>query len=39
MRGVIAPDTIKASFKNGVLTIELPRFEQERPKKINVNID
>jgi HSP20 family protein len=39
MRTVIAPDKIKASFKNGVLKIELPRFEQERPKKINVNID
>jgi HSP20 family protein len=39
MRSVIAPDTIRASFKNGVLKIELPRFEQERPKKINVNID
>ena len=39
MRSVIAPDKIKASFKNGVLKIELPRFEQERPKKINVDID
>jgi HSP20 family protein len=39
MRFVIAPDQIKASFKNGVLKIELPKFEQERPKKININID
>jgi HSP20 family protein len=39
MRTVIAPDKIKASFKNGVLKIELPKPEQEQPKKINVDID
>jgi HSP20 family protein len=39
MRAVIAPDKIKASYKNGVLKIELPRPERERPRKINVDID
>ena len=39
MRTVIAPDKITASFKNGVLKIELPKPEQERPRKINVDID
>ena len=27
---------VKATFKNGVLTIELPRVEAEKPKKITV---
>jgi HSP20 family protein len=39
LRSAIAPDSIKASFKNGVLTIELPKPEEERPKKISVSID
>jgi HSP20 family protein len=35
----IKPDLIKASFKNGVLTVEIPRPEEEKPKQITVNID
>ena len=27
---------VKAVFKNGVLTVELPRVEAEKPKKITV---
>jgi HSP20 family protein len=27
---------VKAAFKNGVLTVELPRVEAEKPKKITV---
>jgi len=27
---------VKAVFKNGVLTVELPRVEAEKPKKIAV---
>jgi HSP20 family protein len=30
---------IKASFKDGVLTVEVPRREKEKPKKISVDID
>ena len=35
----IKPDLIKASFKDGVLTVEIPRLEQEKPKQVTVNID
>jgi len=35
----IKPDLIKASFKGGVLTIEIPRPEKEKPKQVTVNID
>ena len=35
----IKPDLIKASFKNGVLTVEIPRPEEEKPKQVTVNID
>ena len=35
----IKPDLIKASFKDGVLTIEIPRPEKEKPKQVTVNID
>jgi len=30
---------IKASFKDGVLTVEVPRSEKEKPKKISVDIE
>ena len=39
VRGTIAPDKIKASFKNGVLKIELARPEEEKPRQVSVNID
>ncbi len=39
MRSMIAPDTIKATFKNGVLTIEIPKLEEEKPKQVEVNIE
>ena len=32
----VDPDGVKASFKHGVLTLELPRPESERPKRIKV---
>jgi HSP20 family protein len=35
----IKPDLIKAGFKDGILTIEIPRPEEEKPKQITVNID
>ena len=35
----IKPNLIKAGFKNGILTIEVPRPEEEKPKQITVNID
>ena len=39
LQETIKPDLIKASFKNGVLTIEIPRPEEEKPKQITVDID
>jgi HSP20 family protein len=39
LRSVITPDLIKASFKNGVLKVEIPKPEEEKPKQVTVNID
>ena len=39
LRSNIPPDAIKASFKNGVLTIVVPEPQVEKPKKISVDID
>lgn len=33
------PDRIKAKFENGILEVEVPRPEVERPKSIKVNIN
>lgn len=35
----IEPDRIKASFKDGVLSIEVSRPEKEKPKQVTVSID
>ena len=39
LRDPIKSDLIKASFKDGVLTVEIPRSAKEKPKKISVDID
>ena len=39
MRGTIAPEKIKATFKNGVLRIELTKPEEEKPRQVPVKID
>ena len=39
LQQLIKPDLIKASFKDGVLTVEVPRPEEEKPKHVTVNID
>jgi HSP20 family protein len=39
MQAAIAPDAIKATFKNGVLKIELPSTQTEKPDQVSVNID
>ncbi len=38
MRALVMPDKIKASFKNGVLKIEIPLPEQEKPRSVTVDI-
>jgi len=35
----VRPEKIKASFKNGVLEVSVPEPEEEKPRKIRVNID
>jgi HSP20 family protein len=35
----VKPDKIRARFKNGVLEIEIPKPEEEKPKQVNVSID
>ena len=35
----IQPDLIKAPFKAGMLEIEIPRPDEEQPKKITVNVE
>ena len=35
----IKPDLIKASFKDGILTVAIPSPEEEKPKQVTVNID
>lgn len=35
----VSPEMIKAKFKDGVLMVEVPKLEEEKPKQIQVNID
>lgn len=39
LQETIKPDLIKASFKDGVLTVEIPRPEEEKPKQVTVDIE
>ncbi len=36
---IVSPDKVKARFKDGVLEVEIPKPEEERPKRIEVQID
>jgi len=35
----IDPESIKASFKDGVLEVEIPKPEEKKPKQIQINIE
>lgn len=35
----VLADQAKASYKNGVLRVELPKAEQEKPRKLTVKVD
>lgn len=39
MQYTVTPEKIKAKFKDGVLEISIPKPEEEKPKRISVNID
>jgi HSP20 family protein len=34
----VNPDDIKAEFKDGILTVELPKIEEAKPKEISINV-
>ena len=36
--GEVVPEKVKASFKNGVLEIEVPKKKAAKPKQIKVNV-
>jgi HSP20 family protein len=35
----VAPDKVKAQYKDGILTITLPKTEEAKPKHIDVNVN
>ena len=35
----VHPDKIKAKFKDGILEIQVPKPEEEKPKQIKVNVE
>ena len=35
----VQPEKIKAKFKDGILEVEIPRPEEEKPKKVTVDVD
>lgn len=35
----VSSDKVKASFKDGVLKVEIPKPEEKKPKQISVNIE
>lgn len=39
LQAPITPDKIKATFKDGVLKVSLPRPEEEVPRQVKVDID
>ena len=36
---IISPGEIKATFKNGVLKVEVPKPQEIKPKQVSVNIE
>ncbi len=39
LHAMVSPDQIKAKFKNGVLFIEIPKPEADKPRQISVDIE
>jgi HSP20 family molecular chaperone IbpA len=36
---MVRTENIKASFKNGVLKITIPKPEEEKPRQVNISVD
>ncbi|MBD3280458.1 Hsp20 family protein [Candidatus Dojkabacteria bacterium] len=34
----VVPEEAKAEFKNGILNLELPKAEESKPKKVNIDV-
>jgi HSP20 family protein len=34
----VSPESIKAEYKNGVLTVEMPKRAESKPKQVKVNV-
>jgi HSP20 family protein len=39
LHAMVEPEQIKARFKNGVLAVEIPKPEEDKPKQIAVDIE
>lgn len=39
LHAMITPDQIKATFKNGVLMVTIPRPPEDKPRRVSVNIE
>jgi len=39
LHAMVLPEQIKAKFKNGVLMVEIPKPEEDKPRQISVEID
>ena len=39
LKSTVSPDRIKATFKDGVLTIKVPGPEEEKPKQVTVTVE
>lgn len=35
----VKADKVEATFKNGILELNMPKVEEEKPKKISINVD
>ncbi|MFQ6043430.1 MAG: Hsp20/alpha crystallin family protein, partial [Candidatus Poribacteria bacterium] len=35
----IQPDKVEATFKDGVLSINIPKAEEAKPKEIEINVE
>jgi HSP20 family protein len=39
LHATVQPEEINAKFKNGVLAVEIPKPEEDKPRQISVDID